>query len=52
MQEIEVVLEIMRKQLQDQTVKGYGIASFAVHIQDGKIVLIKCNQEVSMKIGS
>jgi hypothetical protein len=52
MQEIEVVLEIMRKQLQDQIARGYGIASFAIHIQDGKIVLIKYNQEVSMKIGS
>lgn len=51
MEQVDITLEIIRKQLQTQILKGYGIASFAVHIQDGRIVLIKCNQETSVKIG-
>lgn len=50
--EVEIVMEIIRGQLLDQVERGYGVAQFTINIQDGRIVHIKCNKEVSMKIGS
>lgn len=51
METIPVVLEIIKRQLQDQLKEGYGVTNFEVRVREGKIVLIKCNKEISLKIG-
>lgn len=51
METIPVVLEIIKKQLQDQITEGYGVTTFEIRVREGRIVLVKCNKEISLKIG-